>query len=476
MLDAALQALDAVPQPEFVPYNHNHNDDSFSMPTSSGPNSDDPPRRGSRQAAGNKGKTTTVRKTAAERQAAMAEKNRRAQKRFRERQKAKVQDIGSQLENMDSKLQNLRLENNHLKSKNGVLEQVLMVKDEHIRSLQDEQNVFDLGAFYIRSMGTIESGPSSRSGDLLTIETGATSGGTEDGSDGNNNNNNINNNNSNKISEVNATGSGEIVAREGTSSYSDQLMTGMNQPDSDGSVSRVMASINFDVQAIKTMPAKMVLDSWKKFVQELGIILVQVDEAELTNNFEQKMRVISELCRALEQMGSFCMHTAVLHPTNMQHLMASTLDGGHSGANAADNRRWAEIANSLDLTGDQMSQIIALRDFYVKRMSKVMEQRRAALQNLQTLMVPGQISALQNAIQQTLRVNRVTKQLKSNLQEEHLAALEFLGTIMKCVFTPLQKARAIVRSYPFYPDLYQIAVALDTGRRQRAAAAAADDS
>jgi len=468
LLDAALQALDAVPQPEFVPYNHNHNDDSFSMPTSSGPNSDDPPRRGGRQAAGSKGKTTTVRKTAAERQAAMAEKNRRAQKRFRERQKAKVQDIGSQLENMDSQLQNLRLENNHLKSKNGVLEQVLMVKDEHIRFLQDEQKVFDLGAFYMRSMGAIESGPSSKPG-LLTIETGATSGGMDD-------KNNDNSSSNNKISKVKATSNGDIVVREGSSSYSDQLMTGMGQPESDGSVSRVMASINFDVQAIKTMPAKMVLDSWKKFVQELGIILVQVDEAELTNNFEQKMKVISELCRALEQMGSFCMHTAVLHPTNMQHLMASTLDGGHSGANAADNRRWAEIANSLDLTEDQISQIIALRDFYVKRMSKVMEQRRSALHNLQNLMVPGQISALQNAIQQTLRVNRVTKQLKSNLQEEHLAALEFLGTIMKCVFTPLQKARAIVRSYPFYPDLYQIAVALDTGKRQRAAAAAAANS
>lgn len=436
------------------------------MPTSSGPNSDDPPRRGGRQAAGNKGKTTTVRKTAAERQAAMAEKNRRAQKRFRERQKAKVQDIGSQLENMDSQLQNLRLENNHLKSKNGVLEQVLMVKDEHIRSLQDEQKVFDLGSIYMRSMGAIESGSSSRPGGLLTIETGTTSEVPEDGADGNDNNNS-----SNKISsEVNAS-TGDIVVREGSSSYSDQVMTGMGQPFSDGRMSRVMASITLDVQAIKTMPANTVLDTWKKFVQELGIILVQVDEAELSNNFEVKMKVISELCRALEQMGSFCMHTAVLHPTNMQHLMASTLDGGHSGANAADNRRWAEIANSLDLTDDQISQIIALRDFYVKRMSKVMEQRRSALKNLQTLMVPGQISALQNAIQQTLRVNRVTKQLKSNLQEEHLAALEFLGTIMKCVFTPLQKARAIVRSYPFYPDLYQIAVALDSGRRERAGTA-----
>jgi hypothetical protein len=58
------------------------------------------------------------------------------------------------------------------------------------------------------------------------------------------------------------------------------------------------------------------------------------------------------------------------------------------------------------------------------------------------------------------QVNECTSQLKSNLQEEHLAGMEFLGTAFKTVLSPLQKARAIVQSYPFYPDIYQIATAL----------------
>lgn len=53
------------------------------------------------------------------------------------------------------------------------------------------------------------------------------------------------------------------------------------------------------------------------------------------------------------------------------------------------------------------------------------------------------------------QVNECTAELKSNLQEEHLAGMEFIGTVFKTILSPLQKARAIVQSYPFYPDIYQ---------------------
>lgn len=55
-----------------------------------------------------------------------------------------------------------------------------------------------------------------------------------------------------------------------------------------------------------------------------------------------------------------------------------------------------------------------------------------------------------------VQVNECTTELKANLQEEHLAGMEFIGTVFKTILTPLQKARAIVQSYPFYPDVYQV--------------------
>lgn len=65
------------------------------------------------------------------------------------------------------------------------------------------------------------------------------------------------------------------------------------------------------------------------------------------------------------------MHTAVLHPTNMQKLIASTLDDGRSGVSAEDRSRWASVTASLQLSADQKSQILSLRQIFLRRMSKV---------------------------------------------------------------------------------------------------------
>ena len=135
------------------------------------------------------------RKPSDNRAAAVQEKNRRAQKRFRERQvrrplllllllllrgclrkvptrvpmcrgsaapptlcclcvcaraprapqKAKMKDMGELLEEMSSELGKLRVENNSLKNRNTILEKVLALRDEHIRMLQDEQQVSAVG-------------------------------------------------------------------------------------------------------------------------------------------------------------------------------------------------------------------------------------------------------------------------------------------------------------------------------------------
>lgn len=158
--------------------------------------------------------------------------------------------------------------------------------------------------------------------------------------------------------------------------------------------------------------------------------------------------------------GQLCMNTAVLHPTNMQRLIAATLDEGRSGASAADRQRWGNVAASLQLSDSQRGQIVSLRQIFLRRMNKVMEERRGILSRLQTVSVPDRMMALQSVISETLKVNSCTAELKANLQEEHLAGLELIGTVFKTILSPVQKARAVVQSYPFYPDIFQIASAL----------------
>ena len=64
-------------------------------------------------------------------------------------QKAKMKDMGEQLEDMSSELGKLRVENNSLKNRNTILEKVLALRDEHIRMLQDEQQVGRVGGWAV---------------------------------------------------------------------------------------------------------------------------------------------------------------------------------------------------------------------------------------------------------------------------------------------------------------------------------------
>lgn len=352
------------------------------------------------EAGDNKGKPSGEKLTA------IQEKNRRAQKRFRERQKAKMKDMTEQLDEMTSELGKLRVENNALKNRNNILEKVLSLRDEHIRVLQDEQKVFDLGSQYLNR-------PTSNP-KLLSYSTAPI------------------------ITEASTS-----VDNTTTSITTDIITT--------------------DIKAIKNMPAEALISQWKDLVRELGNILVTLEtfpDAEHPSHKE----ATQSMYNSLQGAGQLCMCTAVLHPTNMQRLIAATLDDGRSGISADDSSRWATVTASLQLTEDQKIQIVALRQIFVRRMTKVIEERRAVLSKLQAVSVPDRMVALQSVIMETLNVNEATMSLKSNLQEEHLCGMEFIGTIFKTVFTPIQKARAIVQSYPFYPDVYQIASAVAAER------------
>ena len=334
---------------------------------------------------------------------AIQEKNRRAQKRFRERQKARMEDMTQQLDDMNSELDNLRMENYSLKNRNNILEKVLSLRDEHIRVLQDEQHVFDLGNQYLQQQ-VLGASPQPK---LLTNGTSA-----------------------------------ELAAP--------------------GSLNLTLSLT--DVNAVKSLPAEAIINHWKDLVRELGNLLVDI-EGFPDAQHPRHITAMESLCRALDTTGEVCMLTGVLHPTNMQRLIAATLDDGRSGAKADDKERWAAVTRALQLNDDQKRQMVALRHIFVRRMAKVMEGRRVILGKLQSMTIPDRMVALQSVISETLKVNESTVALKSNLQEEHLCGMEFIGTLFKTIFTPLQKARAIVQSYPFYPDVFEIsnAVAVERG-------------
>jgi hypothetical protein len=75
---------------------------------------------------------------------AIQEKNRRAQKRFRERQKVKMTTMEEQLEQSHLELARLRAENTELLSRNSILEKVLALRDDQLSVLQEGKQVLDV--------------------------------------------------------------------------------------------------------------------------------------------------------------------------------------------------------------------------------------------------------------------------------------------------------------------------------------------
>lgn len=321
------------------------------------------------------------------------EKNRRAQKRFRERQKARMQDMNEQLKLISDELSRLNAENSNLMNRNNILEKVLCLRDDHIRFLQDEQRVFDLGNHYHKSAALLQEPV-----DINSLDS-----------------------------------SDEEVATE------EDLAAKLSDP-----------------AMLKSMTGASVVAYWRKLVRELGVLLVNYDNMP-ANDSEGRQDAIAKLSAALDQGGQVCMQTAVLHPTNLQFLIASTLDGGRSGVSADDKSFWTSVVDSMQLDNEQECQIVALKDIFITRIEKIMAARQKSLEKLRSVAARDRLDALQSVISETLKVKDATQELKSNMQEEHLCAVEFLGTIFKTILTPLQKARCIVQSYPFYPDVYQIA-------------------
>lgn len=71
-----------------------------------------------------------------ERLAAVQEKNRKAQKRFRERQKEKMSTMEAEIADKDRQLTALREENSSLAGRNAVLEKVLALREEQLKQQQ----------------------------------------------------------------------------------------------------------------------------------------------------------------------------------------------------------------------------------------------------------------------------------------------------------------------------------------------------
>ena len=316
------------------------------------------------------------------------EKNRSAQKRFRDRQKARIEQRNQQLKFASEELTQLEAENTALIKRYNILEKILCLKDEQICSLLNDQPAAKLDTQY----------------------------------------------------------------QENTRSLQEPLYTSIIEDIEDVN----NAGKLIDPEVLKSISGTSLLAYWKKLVGKLGVLLLRWDEI-MSDKPQEKQNTTAKISSVLCQVEQVWSQTALLNPTSFQLLIQTRLDGGGSGTSVDDKTFWTSVVTSMQLNHKQECQIVALKDIFTGRMKKILAARQSILGKMQLLPAMDRPDVALSVISETRRIDQAIRELYSNLQDEHVCTVVFLGSIFKTVLSPLQKARCIVQSYPFHPDMLQIA-------------------
>lgn len=308
------------------------------------------------------------------------EKNRRAQKRFRERQKASINSMQDQIMYMSQEMDRLKKENKDLVGKNALMDKMLRLSNDSILSLQESRMNSNVSAYR-------------ECAELLELLKGR------------------------RIQEV----MGELDESE-MSAVSD---------------------------------GKGLIWFWKKLVKDASVLLIQYDCIP-TSDESKREAIIKAIKDLLDSAGRTCMHVAVYNTANFEILMSFVFDNGVEGTEN-EKQHWLSVIKLLNLSEYQRYQFSALYGIYKEKMDKLLQTSSQKLSALENLAPEDEKSCLNKMAKKTLGVNEAAKELQLQMYEEYLCRVEFWAVVFKTVLTDLQKARFIVESYPFFPDVPQVA-------------------
>lgn len=223
---------------------------------------------------------------------------------------------------------------------------------------------------------------------------------------------------------------------------------------------------NKDQLVVKSRSANEVLAQWKGYVKELAVLLAEIEHADASTREELGNRVL----RVISAAGQLCMYTALFTPLTSKKLCASLGDERQLMTMGNAVERWQPIVSSLELSGEQMDEVSKLLAIFTQREMQLLEERRQLTAAMQAAThADFSRGEMRPPVRDLVKLYDLSAALTGNLRDEHNTAVDFLGTLYKKVFTPMQLARIMVHSYPVYPDAMALATCIARGRTRQAA-------
>ena len=387
-------------------------------------------------------------------------KNRRAQTRYREKQKVKRKETEEALDKIQSDVERLRLENSRLVSHNTILENVLTVRDHTATILETSQSQEKktLQSTQMRLLDRLQytAPPLDKKAHACEEGWNACTGGA-----------------------LFAEGQGKDEKAHG---HGHKQGNG-NHNIEDGTCPLTNLSRS-EVIALRMASHEAVQFKYKEYADRLRDVLGELEDPRASEHTKGAAREM--MIATLMDCGVLCFEHAVLKPTAVQKLLSASV--GESSVHAASAQpstssvekatmeAWRGIMRSLSLTQAQCERFLPIKEVFLQRAERIASDRRRILSNLAGAMPVAegagessngqergmeQLKTLQGATSSWLTLHAASQELEANLQDEHVAFMEFVAKGFGGILSPVQKAKAIVACYPAFPDMFAIANAAE---------------
>ncbi|KAL0023235.1 hypothetical protein WJX79_008243 [Trebouxia sp. C0005] len=325
----------------------------------------------------------------------LKEKNRRAQRKFREKQKARMTQAESKASELAQQLKDLKAQKAAAESRNVVLEKVFELQGSHSTKARHDAS----GATSITS---------------ACSDQASTSGSSE-----------------------------PVPYGLSTQIYSPIDIDTMLEARSEAPL------IQFSHAQLEALEWVDFVRLWKEYISRLAMCLV---EANGDNDSPAGKRAEG----IMEELVTFFCYLAASHPKKVSTFKYLNMEEGASPSSGPPDELWQNIARSVHFDEHQKAQICGIREYLLTNLSRIMKAREEISAQLVSAVPPqggggcncrvatGHVQALQ-----------ATEKLHQNLQQAQECLTQFQIAARECM-TPLQSAMCCVQAFPWVPDVLAV--------------------
>ncbi|GAB4823484.1 hypothetical protein N2152v2_010530 [Parachlorella kessleri] len=143
--------------------------------------------------------------------------------------------------------------------------------------------------------------------------------------------------------------------------------------------------------------------------------------------------------------------------------VASTAQWEQLVEHAPSTAQWEQLVEHLDLLPSQLTEVVAMHADFIAAVLPARRRRRELLESLMQVQFKGLMLGLGSAQEQahaSLASLEINGHIQKATQEELAAYVAFVAGMIRMMHFPVQKAKLILYSWPYFPQMHLIAQAV----------------